>query len=308
MRIQQLPPTTPPKAPAPPPPPQEKKDTIHIGGKDLPVTPASLGTKLALGVCAASAAWSVGNIVTQVLSQPTLPQAALAGGLSLASVAASWVLSDLGSGFIHHGLDNYGKPGPSVIGKLSALSQAHHYYAQSCEQTTWAGELDPVAKGIAPLALGLAALNPHYFVQAGAMTALGAILFSQTNHRLTHQPKPSPLVETLRNLKVIQTKDDHHAHHRAPWIANYCFVNGVFNGVLEKTQFWRKYEKAVYEVTGVEPRCWQHPAVRDLALGKIDQATYESRFKDEMPLFRKNLNVDGEREQAREFLHGRFEP
>jgi len=268
---------------------------------------ASLGTRLALGVTAASAAWSAAQIVSQIAGQPGAGEALLATGLTVGSALTAYVLSDLGSGFVHHALDNYCKPGPSVVGNMASLARAHHYFAKNSEQTTLAGELDPMAKIVAPLAAGLAVWNPHYLLQAGFSAALGGLLFAQTSHRMTHQAEAGKLVTIARKLKIAQPKEDHHAHHRAPWVSNYCLLNGICNPLLDRTHFWRKYEKAVFCVTGAEPKSWKHPAVREFALGSIDQTAYEVRMKTDMPEFRSALNMDAEREVARKFLHERFE-
>ena len=106
---------------------------------------------------------------------------------------------------------------------------------------------------------------------------------------------------------MVQEQRDHHDHHRAPWTSNYCFVNGVFNPILDKSNFWRKYEKVVYDLTGVEAKCWKHPAVKDLALGTIDQATFNTRLKAEVPQFKAAINYETERAESKEYLHTRFE-
>ena len=283
-----------------------KGDTVHLAGKEMPVAPASLGTKLSLGVCAVGGAWALSNVVAQVASQPTLGGVLVSSGLALGAAVAAYQGADLFSGFFHHGMDNYAKSTTPVVGETAAIARSHHYFANSSEQTSVAGEMDPIAKVVAPALAALAVLDPHYAIAAGSLGALGAVLLCQVSHRWTHLAKPPAIVEGMTKLGLVQKREDHHAHHRAPWISNYCFVNGSFNPILDKTNFWRHYERTVFNVTGVEPKSWNHPAVKDLALGKIDQAEFDGRFKAEIPLFKAAIGFEAEREESRQFLHGRF--
>ena len=175
---------------------------MHLAGKELPVVPATLGTKLALGGCALGGAWSLVNVVRQIASAGGPGEVAVAAGLGLASAAIAYCITDLSSGFLHHGLGNNVKPGEGVVGDMAATATAHHYFAQSSEQTSWAGEWDPMAKGVAPLALGLGLWNPHYTVGAASLATLAGVLFSQTSHRLTHQGHPSPAVKCRATIKT----------------------------------------------------------------------------------------------------------
>ncbi len=47
-----------------------------------------------------------------------------------------------------------------------------------------------------------------------------------------------------------------------PWSDNYCIVNGMWNRLLTKTHFFRKWEKMIHTVTGAEPHCWKDPGVK----------------------------------------------
>ena len=306
MKITTLPPTarkalSPTLAPKSAP----QQDTVVLAGLEVPVVGASLGTKVALGVGALGAAGLLTEVVLQVGSQATLGGMVGAAGLSLGAAVTGYLVADLGSGFFHHAMDNYARPGTPLVGDIAALSRSHHYFANSPEQNTIAGEMDPIAKVVGPAAAALAVLNPHYLLAAGSLAGLAGTLVAQTSHRWTHQ-RQTPVVQTLSKFGLIQKQSDHHAHHRAPWSSNYCFVNGAWNRVLDKSNFWRHFERAVYTVSGVEPKSWKHPAIKDLALGKINQAQFDERFLKEVPQFKQAIGFEAEKELSRQHLHTRF--
>lgn len=306
MKISNLPAVTP--RPLPKngePAPTAPKDTVRLAGQDVPVVGASLGTKVALGVGALGGAALLTEVVLQVASQATVGGIVGSAGLSLGAAITGYLVADLGSGFFHHAMDNYAKPTTPVVGDIAALSRSHHYFANSPEQNTIAGEMDPIAKVIGPAAAALALLNPHYLVAAGSLAGLAGTLVAQTSHRFTHQ-RQTPLSQNLSKFGLIQKQTDHHAHHRAPWTSNYCFVNGAWNPLLDKSNFWRHYERAVYKVTGAEPKSWKHPAVKEFALGQINQAQFDERFLKEVPQFKQAIGFEVEREISREHLHTRF--
>jgi hypothetical protein len=281
------------------------KESVHLAGQEVPVVGASLGTKLALGLGALGGAALLTEVMVQVGSQASLGAMVGAAGMSLGAAVTGYLVADLGSGFFHHAMDNYAKPTTPVVGEIAALSRSHHYFANSPEQNTVAGEMDPIAKLVGPAAAALAVLNPHYLLAAGSLAGLAGTLVAQTSHRLTHQ-RQTVLSQKLARFGLIQKQADHHAHHRAPWTSNYCFVNGACNRLLDSSNFWRRYERAIFKISGVEPKGWKHPAVRDFALGKIDKTQFEQRFQAEIPQFKQAIRFEEEREISRTHLHTRF--
>lgn len=307
MKISHHPSVTPKPLPRAEAPVTAAKDTVVLAGREVPVIGASLGTKVALGVGALGGAALLTEVVLQVASQGSVGAMVGAAGMSLGAAVTGYLVADLGSGFFHHAMDNYAKPTTPVVGEIAALSRSHHYFANSPEQNTIAGEMDPIAKVVGPAAAALALLNPPYLIAAGSLAGLAGTLVAQTSHRFTHQ-RQTGLTQKLAQFGLIQKQADHHAHHRAPWSSNYCFVNGAWNPLLDKSNFWRHYERAVYKITGAEPKSWNHPAIKDFALGKINQAELDERFKDGIHHFRQAIGYEAEREVSRKHLHTRFLP
>ena len=71
------------------------------------------------------------------------------------------------------------------------------------------------------------------------------------------------LLALAQNAGVLVSRRVHGTHHRAPFEGNYCIVSGVWNGALDAggsdAGFFRRAERLVAALTGVEPRCWYPP-------------------------------------------------
>ena len=214
---------------------------------------------------AAGATWTVANIVSQVAQSSGLGLAG-AAATSLAAGVVGYLAADLASGFMHHTLDNYATPKTPLLGQLAHEFQAHHYDVQHIQDSSFLQLLSPLAPVLAPALLALGYANPHFAVASAALTATTGLMLGQAIHQHTHDRQAGPVVRFLQDCRVLQKPEDHGAHHRPPFKSNYCFVNGVMNGPLDKVNFWRHWEKAVYEVTGKEPKVWQDPAVKAFAL------------------------------------------
>ncbi len=283
-----------------------QEDHVHIAGKEVPRLRSTLGHKVALGACAATAGYVAVQIAGHVLGQPGLGSTLLQAGTAVLAGAAGYQATDLFSGFFHHTMDNYAKPSTPLVGETAALAKAHHYFANSPQQSSVAHELGPIAKWVLPGLVATAAIpSAPMWLSASVVGGLAATLVANLSHRWTHEPRPSKLAKLAQDLRLTQGRNDHQAHHRAPWASNYCFVNGTWNNLLDKTHFWRKWEVGVYRLTGTEAKSWNHPAVKDFALGKIDSVTYQARLTKEVAVFRQNIGFEQEREESRAFLHAR---
>ena len=283
-------------------------ETVELAGHSGPKTDSDKLTKLATGVAAVSSAYMLGKAAMHIAGSAN---PLLAGAGVLAASAGAYLAADLGSGFFHHAVDNYAKPEHKVFGKMATEFMVHHYFANSMEQHEVSYYVDPTMKVMAP-ALAAAAVGVGTgFVSpaagAAVTTAIAGGLFAQLSHAWTHSPNPPKIAKVLQKVGIAQDNADHRHHHKAPWSGNYCIVNGALNPLLDKTNFWRKWERGVHAVTGAEPKTWQHPAVKDFALGKISEAEFDKRFADEISQFKENIDFKKERAFAADHIGLQFE-
>ena len=69
--------------------------------------------------------------------------------------------------------------------------------------------------------------------------------------------KTTGVVGWLQKWKLVVGKGEHGVHHRSPYGEKYCIVNGMWNGVLDKSGFFRRLEWIVWKWRGVEPIAWK---------------------------------------------------
>ncbi|KAI8470083.1 MAG: low CO2-induced protein [Monoraphidium minutum] len=180
-----------------------------------------------------------------------------------AAVLAAYVLSDLGTGVYHWGVDNYGDGSTPVFGRQIAAFQGHHQRPWTITQREFCNNLHQVFKPAALPAAGILALSPLLGVGAGFFlpSFLFLVCMSQQFHAWSHMKKselPGAVV-ALQDAGVLIGRRAHGAHHKPNFEGNYCIVSGWWNEPLDNAGFFRWLEKVVVARTGVEPRCWYAP-------------------------------------------------
>ncbi|MCA9793952.1 MAG: hypothetical protein KC910_19220 [Candidatus Eremiobacteraeota bacterium] len=244
---------------------QEPEDRVEVGVR----TP--LKHKVAAALCLGSGVAIAANIVRDVAGQPGLGNKVATGALALGAAVAGYVSADLSSGIFHHFIDNYPNEDTPVIGKMAYEFQTHHHNIHSLEKVSYISNLYEVGRVMwAPL-LATAVLNPGPAASAFTLAFLEGGYLAQGSHRWAHMDNPPAIAKVLQKVGLAQSKPNHQAHHKMPWDDYYCIVNGMWNKPLGKVDFFRKWEKAIYKVTGAEPNSWKDPAVKAFALGEINK-------------------------------------
>ena len=185
-------------------------------------------------------------------------------GLAVGVVLA-WVLSDLGSGVYHWGVDNYGSGKTPVFGGQIAAFQGHHQRPWTITEREFCNNVHKVfgPARVPAAALFLASLlHPGDIMVASLSMFLFLVCMSQQFHAWSHMKKSElpAIVDAMQESGLLISRRDHGAHHKAPFDGNYCIVSGLWNPILDQdgadNGFFRSLERAVHKMTGVEPRCW----------------------------------------------------
>ena len=84
-------------------------------------------------------------------------------------------------------------------------------------------------------------------------------------HKYSHMyDHERPLFMTiLQKSYLIQSHDEHHAHHIEPHTANYCPISPFLNLFLERINFWRNLENLIEFTTGYKPRAREYDFVEN---------------------------------------------
>ena len=184
------------------------------------------------------------------------------------AIALAYVLSDLGTGIYHWGVDNYGDSKTPLVGSQIAAFQGHHQRPWTITEREFCNNVHKVFR---PASVPAAMLFAGSFVASPALAVWSsAFLFlacmSQQFHAWSHMKRSElpDIVNILQDAGLLISRRAHGAHHRAPFEGNYCIVSGWWNPILDadgssNSSFFRKMEQLVYKLYGVEPRCWYEP-------------------------------------------------
>lgn len=185
-------------------------------------------------------------------------------GLAVGVVLA-WVLSDLGSGVYHWGVDNYGSGKTPVFGGQIAAFQGHHQRPWTITEREFCNNVHKVfgpARVPAAVLFLASLLHPGDIMVASLSMFLFLVCMSQQFHAWSHMKKSElpAIVDAMQESGLLISRRDHGAHHKAPFDGNYCIVSGLWNPILDQdgadNGFFRSLERAVHKMTGIEPRCW----------------------------------------------------
>ena len=227
-------------------------------------------TVLAVG---AGSAVAVGKMALAAATAGSLGVGLATGGLALGGLVAGYALADGGSAIFHWAVDNYPTGETPIVGQTADEFQIHHKHPHNLEEGHLLGNMSLAGQFAALPAMALAVLNPPVAAAGAAVGFLTGITVAQGSHRWTHSKKLQPLTKALQGT-LFQSRKDHNDHHAQPHAGNYAIVNGMTNPLFDKSHFFRKAEKLVYEVTGKEPHTWKDSNLKAFALGEISEAEY----------------------------------
>ena len=235
--------------------------------------PTPLGDKVVSAACVGAAAWTLTNIGMQIAGLPAA-SAVLAAVGTAAVATTTWAATDAASGAFHFLVDNYGGPDTPVVGTMVREFQEHHVHPWDLEEVSVWSNCAHAGRVLGPALLAVAAADPHYLVQAAALSVATAGYFAQASHRWAHMAERAPApVKVLQDLGVLQGTKSHDAHHAQP-VGAYCIVNGMANPLFDKLNVWRKAEYYIHKATGVEPNTWLDPEIKNKALGVGNPADF----------------------------------
>lgn len=205
---------------------------------------------------------------------------------SFATIVASYIAADFGSGVFHWSVDNYGNGRTPVMGSIIAAFQGHHSapwtitYRGFCNNvwklcipfglptvaaiTYLAGSENPMGENrlissFIPHQVDIHLTNDIIAVSLFFVVFCFSEIMSQELHKWSHQTKKEvpEWINTLQDLGIIIGRKPHAKHHMAPYDGNYCIVSGVCNEALDNSGFFRWLEHRVYEINGVESNAWK---------------------------------------------------
>lgn len=168
----------------------------------------------------------------------------------IATVMSSIVLGDFATGVFHWSVDNYGGLNTPVFGKVCAAFQGHHVTPWTITFRPFANNVYKIAYGTIPALVVLAIAPCSIYVRTFFALFINWWLLSQEFHKYSHMRQVPPVMKFLQDSKIILSKKEHGLHHTSPFEGHYCILTGVCNPILDRLNFFRYLEKAVYLMTG----------------------------------------------------------
>jgi ubiquitin-conjugating enzyme E2 variant len=181
---------------------------------------------------------------------------------SFLTIFSSWVLADLGSGILHWSVDNYGNGRTPIMGGIIAAFQGHHTAPWTITERGFCNNVWKlcIPFGIPTVALISILSGPSHPIISLFFTVFCTMeILSQEFHKWSHMTTSQlhPIVRTLQKYGITIDRTPHAKHHLAPFEGNYCIISGICNKPLDKSGFFRRLEKFVYDVNGVESNAWK---------------------------------------------------
>lgn len=172
----------------------------------------------------------------------------------LFEMLCGYLMADFLVGIYHWFKDSYFTPHTDIIGKTFIWgSRLHH--ARPMHVTEFSDWDLFRTSGIWTLIwylpyvvlFGLSPFNVMLFMW---------IAMNDVVHKYTHVAAAAlpSWVNILQKAHVFQGHDEHHQHHIAPHMINYCPITPYVNNVLEPINFWRQLEAFVEKTFGLKPR------------------------------------------------------
>jgi hypothetical protein len=175
-----------------------------------------------------------------------------------AGMLAAWALSDLGTGFYHWGVDNYGDASTPFFGSQIDAFQGHHQRPWTITKREFANNVHAIARPAGAFLAPFLLLPSHPFGDSFLGVFLAMVVMSQHFHALSHMKKSQlpPLVVALQDNGVILGRKMHGTHHKPPYDVNYCIGSGLWNPLLNRVGVFKRLERFIFSKWSLAPRSW----------------------------------------------------
>jgi plasmanylethanolamine desaturase len=168
--------------------------------------------------------------------------------------AGAVIAADFVSGLVHWAEDAYARKDTPIIGKwIGEANLEHHKKPRAFVSRTWwqsSWDLLLVSCLLVAGAWWLKALHWSVLLFAFVSTNANQI------HKWAHSPphENGRMVTWLQKLKLIQTQKHHAMHHKGEKDSHYCSVANLLNPVLERIEFWKRFERFNEVMFGLKRR------------------------------------------------------
>ena len=175
------------------------------------------------------------------------------------TVVAGLVAADFASGMVHWTADTWGAESLPVLGRRFLHPfRVHHVNPDDFLRRRFFETNGDVAMFMLPILGVITWLGPTPWGSGAPAVFLLAfsVVALPTNqlHQWAHMKNPPRVVRMLQIRGVLLSREAHGRHHKAPYSDDYCIATGWCNRPLAAIEFFRRLERSVTWLTGLQPR------------------------------------------------------
>jgi ubiquitin-conjugating enzyme E2 variant len=166
----------------------------------------------------------------------------------VAALPAGLLAADLVSAVAHWFGDTYFQTDTPVIGPIVGPFRLHHRDPDAFRRHSFSERNRNNVLVALPLLAVASWLTPRALVMgqtfAGLTLAVAAVVLASATqiHAWAHDPHAPSVVRWLQRAGVLLSTERHAQHHRGAHDVSYGLVNGWTNGLVDRTQFFRRAE------------------------------------------------------------------
>jgi len=160
------------------------------------------------------------------------------GGMNAAvALLTAWLAADFASGVFHWLEDRYGVEDWPIIGPIVVAPNVEHHAQPTAflRQGFWARNWTTIVPSLIAAGVAWWAGSP-WLTLVFSFAAVGNEI-----HAWAHQKCSRP-IRAFQLLGIIQSQEQHAAHHRQPFDRNYCVMTDWLNPFLTALGFWSGIE------------------------------------------------------------------
>lgn len=186
------------------------------------------------------------------------------GGLAIcwplaAAVAGGALFADFLSGVVHWFADTWFEETTPLVGRrLLRPFRVHHANPGDFLRRNFVDTNGDVSMTVIPFLLAIYRLPlttpTGQWMAVFLLTA--AVVAWPTNqvHQWAHLPRPPRPIRWLQRAGIVLSPEAHRRHHTPPYAEHYCIATGWLNRPLAAICFFRRLERLITAITGLEPR------------------------------------------------------
>jgi ubiquitin-conjugating enzyme E2 variant len=166
----------------------------------------------------------------------------------VAALPAGLLVADLVSAVVHWFGDTYFQIDTPVIGPIVGPFRLHHRDPEAFRRHSFSQRNRNNFLVALPLLGAASWLTPRAITTGHALAGLtlavaAVVLASATQiHAWAHDPDAPRVVRWLQRAGVLLSSERHAQHHRGAHDGSYAIVNGWANGLVDRTQLFRRAE------------------------------------------------------------------